>query len=185
MSLRLVLSRRNWPYRSGWSLRRRWCLWRCRCCRCSGRCRSCRRCRSLLTTLTRSRRWTIGLGATLMSLRSKDREHLVALHAGAHLNFADVRQILFELFQNARTQFTVRHLAAAKPDRRLHFVAFREPLTRMFHAIAVIVLVGTGTKLNFFDSDDDLFLLGFVRLLLGQVLKLAIVDDFAHRRIGV
>ena len=36
-----------------------------------------------------------------MSLRPKDGEHLIALHPGPHFNFADVRQILFELFQNA------------------------------------------------------------------------------------
>src|SRR6266853_1207380 len=55
----------------------------------------------------------------------------------------------------------------------------------MLHAIAIVVLVSARAKLNFFNSDDDLFLLGFVRLLLRQVLKLAIVDDLAYWRIGV
>ena len=120
-----------------------------------------------------------------MSLRPEDREHLVTLHAGPHFNFADVRQVFLELFQNSRAQFPVRHLAAAEPDRGLHFVAFSEPLARMLHAIAVIVLVGAGAKLNFLDDDDHLFLLGLVRLLLGQVLKSAKVDDLAHRRLGI
>src|SRR5258708_3136719 len=55
----------------------------------------------------------------------------------------------------------------------------------MLHAITVVVLVSARAKLNFLNRDDDLFLFGFVRLLLRQVLKLPIVDDFAHRRIGV
>ena len=120
-----------------------------------------------------------------MSLGPKDREHLIALHAGPHLNFADVREILLEFFQNSSAQFPVRHFAAAEPDRRFYFVPFREPLARMLHSIAVIMLVGAGTKLNFLDGDDNLFLLRLVCFFLGEVLKLAIVDDFANRRVGV
>src|SRR5258706_9022098 len=120
-----------------------------------------------------------------MSLRPKDREHLVAFHAGSHLNFADVCQILFQLLQNARTQFPVRHFAAAEPDGGLYFVAFSQPFARVLHTVAVIVFVSARPELNFFDGDYDLFLLGFVCLLLRQVLKLPIVDDLAHRRIGV
>ena len=55
----------------------------------------------------------------------------------------------------------------------------------MLHAIVVIVLVSAGAKLNFLDDDDNLLLLGLVRLFLGQVLKSAKVDDLAHRRIGI
>ena len=120
-----------------------------------------------------------------MSLRPEDREHLVTLHAGPHFNFADVRQVFLELFQNPRAQFPVRHLATAEPDSRLHFVAFSEPLARMLHAIAVIVLVGAGAKLNFLDGNDNLFLFRLVRFLLGEVLKLAIVNDLANRRVSI
>jgi len=120
-----------------------------------------------------------------MSLRPKDREHLVTFHAGPHFNFADVRQVLFEFFQNPRAQFPVCHFAAAEPDCRFHFVAFSEPLARMLHAIAVVVLVGAGAKLNFLDGNDNLFLFRLVRFLLGEVLKLAIVNDLANRWISI
>src|SRR6266851_9514717 len=120
-----------------------------------------------------------------MSLRPKDREHLVTLHTGPHLNFADVRQVLLELFQNSRAQFPVCHFAAAEPDRGFYFVAFSEPLARMLHAIAVIVLVGAGAKLNLLDGNDNLFLFRLVRFLLGEVLKLAIVNDLANRRVSI
>ena len=127
----------------------------------------------------------IGLGAALMSLWSEDCEHLVPLHPGPHFHFADVSQIVLQLFQDAGAQFAVRHLAPAKPDRSLNFVAFRQPLARVLHAIAVIVLVRAGAKLNFLDGDDHLLLLRLVRFLLGQVLKFAVVNDLANWRLGV
>src|SRR5258707_13645062 len=120
-----------------------------------------------------------------MSLRPKDREHLIALHAGPHFNFTDVRQVLFKFFQNPRTQFPVGPFAAAESDCVLHFVALGERFARMLHAIAVIMLVRAGAKFNFLDGDDDLFLLRLVRFFLGEVLKLAIVDDLANRRVSV
>ena len=120
-----------------------------------------------------------------MPLRPKDREHLVALHAGPHFNFANVRQILLELFQNPRAQFPVRHFTAAEPNRSLYLVAFGEPLARMLHAITVIVLIGAGAKLNFLDGNDNLLFLCLVCFFLGEVLKLAIVDDLANRRVSV
>ena len=60
-----------------------------------------------------------------------------------------------------------------------------QPFARALHAIAVVVHVGAGAKLNFLDGDDDLFLLRLVRLLLRFVLKLSEVDDFANGRFGV
>ena len=55
----------------------------------------------------------------------------------------------------------------------------------MLHAVAVIVLIGSRTKLNFFNRDDDLFLFGLVRFLFGLVLELAKVNDLANRRFGI
>src|SRR6202048_4146901 len=120
-----------------------------------------------------------------MSLWSKDRKHLVALHSGPHLNFADVRQIFLELFQDAGAPFAVRHLATAEPDGCLDLVACLQPLTRMLHAIAIIVLVRAGAEFNFLYGDDHLFLFSLVRLFLGQVLVLAIINNLANRRLGV
>lgn len=120
-----------------------------------------------------------------MSFWSKDREHLVAFHSGPHLDLADVRQIPLQFFQDARAEFAVGHLAPSEPNRRLNLIAFGQPLARVFHAIAVIVIVGAGAKLYFLDGYDDLFLLRLIGLFLGEVLKLAIVDDFANGWLGV
>src|SRR4029077_10048275 len=54
----------------------------------------------------------------------------------------------------------------------------------MFHAIAVIVLIGSGAKLYFLDCDCYLLLLRLIGLFLGFVLKLAKINDAADRRIG-
>src|SRR5205807_3647520 len=102
----------------------------------------------------------------LMSLWLEDREHLVAFHARPHLDIPNVGYIFFQLLQNSRAQLTVRHLTSAEPNRRFDLVAFRQPLARALHAIAVIMHIGTRTELHFLDRDDDLLLLRFVCLLL-------------------
>src|SRR5687768_5810386 len=125
------------------------------------------------------------LASALVSLWSEDNEHLVPFHPRSCFDLADVRQVLFEFFQDARAQFTVRHLAAAKPDCSFHFVAVLQPLARVFHAVVVVVIVRSRSKLHFLDSDRDLLLLRLVCLLLGFVLVLSKIDDPANRRIGV
>src|ERR1051325_8725478 len=120
-----------------------------------------------------------------MSLRTEDDEHLVPFHPWSCFNFTDVREIVFQSFQNPRSELTMRHLAAAKPDRGAHFVAILQPLARMLHAIFVIVIVGSRSKLNFLDRDRHLLLLRFVCLLLRFVLVLSEIDDATNRRIGV
>ena len=121
----------------------------------------------------------------LVSLGSEDYEHLVSFHSGSRLDFADVRKVSLQSFEDARAELTVRHLASAKPDGGFHFVAILEPLAGMLHAVIVIVIVGAGPELHFLDRDRDLLLLGFVRFLFGLVLELAKIDDPANRRIGV
>src|SRR5438105_2609503 len=60
-----------------------------------------------------------------------------------------------------------------------------QPVARMLHAIAVIMGVGAGAKLNFLDRDDYLLLFRLVCFLLRFILKLSEVDDLANRRLGV
>ena len=60
---------------------------------------------------------------TLMSLRPEDDEHLVPFHAWPCFNFTDIREVPLQSLEDPRTQLTVSHLAAAKPDRGFDFVA--------------------------------------------------------------
>src|SRR6185436_18603840 len=122
---------------------------------------------------------------TLMSLWPKNDKHLVPFHSWPCFNFTDVRKILFKFFQYARTQFTVRHFAAAKPDCGFHFVAILQPLARMFHAVVVIVIVGTRSELNFIDRNRYLLLLCLICLLLCFVLILSEINNPANGRFGI
>src|SRR5882724_5568328 len=126
----------------------------------------------------------ISLTGSLMSFGSQDDKHLVPFHPRPCLYFAHVDQILFQLLQNARSQLTVGHLAATKPDGSFHLIAVLEPFARVLHAIVVVVIVRAGTKLHFLDRYRYLFLLRLVSLLLGFVLKLSEVNDAANRRVG-
>src|ERR1700752_98307 len=55
----------------------------------------------------------------------------------------------------------------------------------MFHAVVVIVIVGSWSKLNFLDRDRYLLLLCLVCLLLCFVLILSEINDPANGRIGI
>src|ERR1043165_3368917 len=55
----------------------------------------------------------------------------------------------------------------------------------MLHAVFVVVIVCSRSKLNFLDRDRHLFLLRFVCLLLRFVLIFSEIDDATNRRIGV
>src|ERR1041384_5799980 len=120
-----------------------------------------------------------------MSLWPKNDEHLVSFHSWPRFNFTDVRKILLEFLEYARAQLTVRHFAAAKPDSGFHFVTILQPLARMFHAVVVIVIVGTRPELNFLDRNRNLLLLCLVCLLLCFVLILSEINDPANRGIGI
>src|SRR5690349_18086990 len=65
---------------------------------------------SLLLLIRRRRVRLYARTATrFMSLRTEDYEDLVPLHPESCFNFADVREIVFESFQNARAELTVCH----------------------------------------------------------------------------
>jgi len=100
------------------------------------------------------------------------------------VDITNVRQILFELFKDSRAQLSVSHLASAKPDRRLHLVAFVQPFARVLHAIVIVVIIRAWAKLHFLNGDRDLFLLRLVGFLFLLVLKLAEIDDPTNGRLG-
>src|SRR5215212_9973071 len=96
-------------------------------------------------------RLRLGLRSALVSLRPEDDEHLVPLHTWPSFNFTDIHEITLQPLENPRTQFTVRHLTATKPDGSFYLVAILQPLARVLHAIVVIVIVRSRSKLNFLD----------------------------------
>src|ERR1700752_478649 len=120
-----------------------------------------------------------------MPARSKNDEHLITFHPGPSFNLAYICQILFQLFQNSRTQLAVSHLSTSKPDSGFYLVATLQPLASLLHAMLVVMVVGSRTKLNFPNRDRYLLYLGLVRLLLCFVLILSEIDDSTHGGIGI
>src|SRR5262245_23794735 len=118
-------------------------------------------------------------------LRRKDNCDLHAFEARSEFGRAAVGQVFFEPVEQLKAEFLVRYLAAAEPDRRLHFVPVGQNLPGMLHLEIVVVLIGGRTKLDLLDLDDDLFLLGLVRPLLLLVKILAEVNDATDRRLGL
>src|SRR6267143_513172 len=119
-----------------------------------------------------------------MTFGAQNDEHLVPFHPRPGLYFTNIPEVFFQPLKDAGAKFTVRHFTTAKPDRSLHLVATDQPLTGMLHTVIVVVIVGSRTELHFLYRNNDLFLLGLVRLLLGFVLELAKVDYSANRRLG-
>ncbi|MNV79195.1 hypothetical protein D3C71_1727360 [compost metagenome] len=78
----------------------------------------------------------------------------------------------------------MRDFAAAKTQRDLALVAFREEAANVAQLDVVVAVIGTGTEFDFLDLDDRLLGLGFSGALLFLVLELAVVHQPANRRIG-
>jgi hypothetical protein len=78
-----------------------------------------------------------------------------------------VAHIAGDPVQQLQPELLVRHLAAAKAQRHLHLVALFEELQHRAHLDLIIMIVGTGTELDFLDLDDLLLLacLGLALLL--------------------
>ena len=79
----------------------------------------------------------------------------------------------------------MRHFTAAEPDRHLDFVAFVQETTDAPHLDLIVVFVDAGAHFDFLDVDDFLFLAGLVGFFLRFVFVFAVIEDLAHRRIGV
>jgi hypothetical protein len=87
--------------------------------------------------------------------------------------------------QQLHAEIGVLHLAATEAQRDLHLVTFFEEAMNGLHLHFVIVVVDVRTNLDLLEFDAlGLFArLGLLLLLLEP--ELAVVEDFADRRIGI
>jgi hypothetical protein len=79
----------------------------------------------------------------------------------------------------------VGHFAATEAQSDLHLVAVFQEFVDVAHFDIVVVGVRVWTELDLFDLDDLLLLAGLGLALLGFVLILAEIHDFANGGIGV
>src|SRR5262249_1324417 len=138
--------------------------------------------RSAVALSRGARRRRFGLPAAALRPPRQDGVHLIAFEPRHRLGERDVRQLLNQSLQDAAADFWMRHFAAAKEDRRLHFVAVVEEALDVLLLELIVVLVDLGAKLDLFDLDHLLVLARLARPLLLLVLILPEVHDAADRR---
>ncbi len=109
--------------------------------------------------------------------------HQPAFHARPAFDGAHVAKLLHQLFQKAPAEVGVSDFPAPERNGRFHLVAFLEKSKRMVFLEAVVMLIGVGPELDFFQLHDMLFFLGFVLPFFLLIGILAIVDDLGHGRI--
>src|SRR5438067_13082127 len=115
-------------------------------------------------------------------LVSQQHHHLPALQPRKLLDHAIRLQVAANSLQQTYAEFLVRHLAAAKPQRHLGFVAFAQESDQVPELDLVIALIGSRAKLHFLDLDLLQLELRLVPPLGLPVLELAEIHDPAHRR---
>jgi hypothetical protein len=101
----------------------------------------------------------------------QDRVHLIAFLRGAVSAMATSVKSSNQPLENAPSDLGMRHLAPAEEDRRLDLVAVSKEAFDVLLLELIVVLVHLGTKLDLFDLDDLLVLLGLPRALLFLVLS--------------
>lgn len=115
-------------------------------------------------------------------LGAQDHRHEPSVEARGLVNLRNSRQNLRERDHLPLPNFGMRDLACTELAGYLNLVAFRKKLLRLSQEG---VQVAPGRAGAHFDALHVLLdLLIFLRLLLGLVLVLAEIDDFADRRLG-
>ncbi len=122
-----------------------------------------------------------------LTLRERTDLHvdIATCHARFLINVPHREKITFDLNGKLMTQFLVSHLAATELELDTHFVTFREEVFRVCDLDQVIMRVDADAKFHFLHLAALLMLVSLLLVLLKGVLVFAVVDDLAHRRIGI
>lgn len=94
-------------------------------------------------------------------------------------------EVLLDLGGEFMAEFLVSHLAAAELQLDSHLMTFREEILGMGDLDEVVMGVDADTELEFLNLAALLMLVSLFLVFLLDVFELAVVDDFAHRRIGL
>jgi hypothetical protein len=123
--------------------------------------------------------------ATRNLLRRQNHHHLTTLESRFAFDFGHRLRLGLHAIQHFHAEMLMRHLTAAKPQRDFDLVAFFEEAPDRAHFHVIVMIVDAGTHLDLFDLDDLLILACFRLLLLLLVLVLAVIQDFADRRLRI
>src|SRR5271157_2637037 len=121
----------------------------------------------------------------LASLWIQEYRHRPPLHLGGFLHEEGVSEHLENLVQDVLAELRVGKLAPAKPDRDLDLVAFVQEFLDMPRLEVQVVLVDFRLHPDLLDADQLLVLLRLTGFLLQLELVLPVVQNLAHRRLGL
>ena len=125
--------------------------------------------------------------AVALALRQRAELHVDVTtgHARLLIEVPHGDKVLFDLLGEQMPKFLMRHLTAAELELDAHLVAFSEEVFGVRDLDQVVMRIDTDAELHLLHLAALLMLVGFLLVLLLNVLVLAVVDDFAHRRIDV
>lgn len=123
--------------------------------------------------------------ALTLGQRTELHVDVTASHTWILIDVAHGQQVGLDLFGKQVAEFLMRHLATTELQLDAHLVAFREEVFRMRDLDQVIMRVDADAEFHFLHLAALLMLVGLLLVLLLNVLVLAVIDNFAHGRIGV
>lgn len=118
-------------------------------------------------------------------LRRHNHVHTFAFQTGHHLGFAVFEQRLGEFEQLRLALLLVDDGATAEEHLNLHLVALLQETDGMLQLEVEIMLVGLRTEADLLDHHLRRIGTTLFLLLLLLIEVLLVLDDLAHRRIGV
>ena len=120
-----------------------------------------------------------------LARRRQQNAHHAAFHARRALGDGDVLERVAHAQQLLAAEVLIRHLAAAEAEQKLHPVAGLEELARLADLAVDVAVIGTVAEAELLDGGDGGLLLRLVLFLVLLILELAVVENTAHRWLGL
>ena len=111
--------------------------------------------------------------------------HLPAFEPWLGFHLGDGRGVLLDPLEQLGAELHMRHLAAPEAQGDLHLVALLEEPPDRAHLHLVVVDVDVRPHLDLLDLDGALLLARLGGLFLRLIFVLAVIQDLAHRRLGI
>lgn len=124
-----------------------------------------------------------------MTLLARQRTDLHVDVAARHLRLLIALphglQVLFDLPGKLMSKLLVSHLTATELKLDAHLVTFGEEVFRVNDLDMIVVRIDSNAELHLLHLAAFLVLVRLFAVLLLDVLVFAVVDDFAHGRVGI
>lgn len=125
--------------------------------------------------------------ALTLALRQRTELHVDVTpgHARILIDVPHGQQVCLDLLSQQVTEFLMRHLTATELQLDAHLVTFREEVFSMRDLDQVIMRVDADAEFHFLHLAALLMFVSLLLVLLLDVFVFAVIDNLAHRRIGV